>query len=47
MSIFEEIGVEEWLVKVVQSVHGNAKSRVRVNWTCNPGRITPELKVGG
>ena len=28
-----KLGVEEWLVKIVQSMYGNARSRIRANET--------------
>ena len=38
-----KLGVEEWIVRVVQAMYANARSRVRVNGTFSDGF---EVKVG-
>ncbi|MCP4491815.1 MAG: hypothetical protein GY820_31590, partial [Gammaproteobacteria bacterium] len=38
-----KLGVEEWLLKVVQSMYQNVRSRVRVNGECSEEF---EVKVG-
>jgi len=37
---FEEIGVEEWAIRVVQAMYSNARSRVRIN-----GQYSEEFDV--
>ena len=34
-----KLGVEEWLVKIVQLMYGNARGRVRVNRTFSDGSV--------
>ncbi len=38
-----KLGIEEWLLKVVQSLYQNMRSRVRVNGECSDEF---EVKVG-